>query len=443
MNSYNKIISMSNALYNDGLEKAKVRDLSGAAHALRKSLRYYKGNIQARNLLGLVYFEMGEAVDALSEWVISRSLQPKDNLAEHYLEEIQSNRSRLSTINQTIKKYNQALQYCHQGSNDLAIIQLKKVLTMNPKLIKGYQLLALLYMEEGKYGHARKELREAAEIDTSNIITLRYLREVNQKMGEEAHPGKESKKEKKRKKAMSYQSGNDVIIQPTNVRDFTPLMTIINLVVGVGIGMLITWFLIIPAIRQDKVAEAKKTEVEASDALAEKNQEIKSLKNEIGDRDKQIEQMKNDSSDAQKVVDNYEAFFYFYEAFAQQNILEAGDTMEKVEVGLLGAQGKASYQSLKSAVDEQYTEVVYKKAEEDYNAQRYAEAIVGLEKVVAAEEDYNDGYAIYYLANSYQATGDVENAKKYHQRMVDLHPGTLRGGKSRQYLNQLERQEQP
>ena len=136
MNAYNKIISMSNALYNDGLEKAKVRDLSGAVQSLRKSLRYDKGNIPARNLLGLVYFEMGEAVDALSEWVISLSLQPKGNLAEHYLEEIQSNRSRLSTINQTIKKYNQALQYCYQGSHDLAIIQLKKVLNMNAKLIK-------------------------------------------------------------------------------------------------------------------------------------------------------------------------------------------------------------------------------------------------------------------------------------------------------------------
>ena len=30
MDSYNKIIRVSNALYNDGLERAKVRDLSGA-----------------------------------------------------------------------------------------------------------------------------------------------------------------------------------------------------------------------------------------------------------------------------------------------------------------------------------------------------------------------------------------------------------------------------
>ena len=158
MNAYNKIIAMSNALYNDGLERAKVRDLSGAVQSLRKSLRYDKGNIPARNLLGLVYFEMGEAVDALSEWVISRSLQPKGNLAEHYLEEIQSNRSRLSTINQTIKKYNMALNYCQQDSLDLAVIQLKKVVSMNSRFVQARQLLALLYLKNQELDKAKKEL---------------------------------------------------------------------------------------------------------------------------------------------------------------------------------------------------------------------------------------------------------------------------------------------
>ena len=144
MGSYNKIIHLSNVLYNDGLEKANVRDLSGAAESLRKSLRYNKANIPARNLLGLIYYEMGEVVDALSEWVISRSLSTDDNPAEQYLDAIQSNRSRLSSVNQTIKKYNQALVYCQQGSRDLAIIQLKKVLSMNSGFVKGRQLLALL-----------------------------------------------------------------------------------------------------------------------------------------------------------------------------------------------------------------------------------------------------------------------------------------------------------
>ena len=46
--------------------------------------------------------------------------------------------------------------YCRQNSTDLAIIQLKKVLSLNPKLVKGHQLLALSQgarTEKLKYGH--------------------------------------------------------------------------------------------------------------------------------------------------------------------------------------------------------------------------------------------------------------------------------------------------
>ncbi len=70
---------------------------------------------------------MGEVVAALSEWVISKNQQPKKNIADDYINMIQTNPTRLDTINQTIKKYNQALTYCHQDSLDLAVIQLKKV----------------------------------------------------------------------------------------------------------------------------------------------------------------------------------------------------------------------------------------------------------------------------------------------------------------------------
>ena len=67
-----KVDYLSRQYYNQGLEKASVRDLSGAINCLKQSLMYNKHNIQARNLLGLVYFETGEVVAALSEWVISR-----------------------------------------------------------------------------------------------------------------------------------------------------------------------------------------------------------------------------------------------------------------------------------------------------------------------------------------------------------------------------------
>ena len=86
-----KVDYLSRQYYNRGLEKASVRDLSGAIDCLKQSLIYNKHNIQARNLLGLVYFETGEVVAALSEWVISKNLQPSRNLASEYINKLQAN----------------------------------------------------------------------------------------------------------------------------------------------------------------------------------------------------------------------------------------------------------------------------------------------------------------------------------------------------------------
>ena len=167
---------LSRQYYNLGLEKASVRDLSGAISCLKQSLIYSKYNIQARNLLGLVYFETGEVVAALSEWVISKNLQPSRNLASEYINKLQANSNKLEVINETIRKYNEALNLCREGHEDMAAIRLKKILSQNPKLIKGYHLLALIRIKEGEYNKARRTLKKAARIDQTNTTTLRFLR---------------------------------------------------------------------------------------------------------------------------------------------------------------------------------------------------------------------------------------------------------------------------
>ena len=176
-------IILSGLYYNQGLEKAGIRDLSGAIDQLRRSLKFNKLNIPARNLLGLIYFETGEVVAALSEWVISKNIQPTNNIAIDYINRLQKDSNKLDVINQTIKKYNLALQNCREGHEDIAMIQLKKILAQNPKLIKGYHLLALLHIHKNEYEKARKTLKKAIKIDKTNTTTLRFLREVDEQTG--------------------------------------------------------------------------------------------------------------------------------------------------------------------------------------------------------------------------------------------------------------------
>lgn len=94
-----KIVYQSNYWYNDGLRKAQIRDMSGAIASLRRSLQFNRENIAARNLLGLVYYGIGEVPEALVEWIISKNLRPRDNIADYYIKNVQSSAKELETIN--------------------------------------------------------------------------------------------------------------------------------------------------------------------------------------------------------------------------------------------------------------------------------------------------------------------------------------------------------
>ena len=180
MDYMKKIVYHSNYWYNDGLRKAKMRDMSGAVASLRRSLQFNRENIAARNLLGLVYYGIGEVPEALVEWIISKNLKARDNIADYYIKNVQASAKELETINLAIRKYNQCLAYCQQNGEDLAVIQLKQVISAHPSFLKAYQLLALIYLHTEQYPHARQVLRTARKLDTTNDITLRYMHELVQ-----------------------------------------------------------------------------------------------------------------------------------------------------------------------------------------------------------------------------------------------------------------------
>ena len=166
-----KIMYQSNYWYNDGLKKAQERDMSGAIIALRQSLQYNRENIAARNLLGLVYYGIGEVAEALVEWIISKNLKPRDNIADSYIRNVQDSANELESINQAIKKYNQCLGYCKQNGEDLATIQLKQVIADFPE---GLSTAGIdLYSDESEYkGKAASSDSEKAGCFKYNDVEL-------------------------------------------------------------------------------------------------------------------------------------------------------------------------------------------------------------------------------------------------------------------------------
>ena len=414
---YSKMLKLSNAYYNEGLEKAKVRDLSGAVLSLRESLKINKKNINARNLLGLVYFEMGMVVDALTQWIISRSFQSTKNIADKYIESVQDNPARLDSINTSLRKYNQALVYCQQKSYDLAIIQLKKVLSVNGKLLDGHLLLALLYMKTENPGRARAELKKVLAVDGTNTKALRYMQALDQQTVEEKPREEDSPKD-----AIAYTRGNETIIQPVGVKDNSGFHAVFNVVIGMVIGVAVMGLLIMPALQSKKSGELNKAVAEYSDQVDAKSATLDSLQAENDSLKKQNEEAAKAASEAADKVGSYEELLKAYASYSSGDSAAALEQLEAIDQDALSDDAKTLYSSVFSEVGATAVQDLYRTGYNAYQKGDYATAIEDLGKCY--ELDNTQGDALYFLARSYHKSGDTENAKTYYQKVIDEFPNT-------------------
>ncbi len=434
-----RIIRISNLLYNQGLEKAQVRDLSGAISCLKRSLKFNKENTDARNLLGLCYFETGEVVNALVEWVISNNLNGKNNLAAHYIKTLQSSKMRLDQYNTAIRKYNQSLTYLKQDNGDMALMQLRKVVSQNPKFVRAYQLLALEYMHTEQWEKARSLLKKAARIDNTNTTTLRYLTQIEETTGKTSLFGRRTRpkversspkpedepQETPREMALRYVSGNDVIIAPTTFRDSSTVATFINIMLGILLGAAIVWFLTVPAIRQGANDKANKQVSDANTSLATVTATVQDLQDEVDTANANTETAKQEAKSANDRVDSYTELLKVADLYVQ------GDQTKTVEAlgGLNGddfdAEGKKLYDDLTAMVGDALFNQYYTEGTSAYVAGNYAESAKQLQMAIDSDENgeserYYD--ALYYLGFAYLNAGDTAKANEVFQDFSQRYP---------------------
>ena len=438
--AYRMILSASNYYYNEGLMRAQIRDLCGAAESLNRSLRYNKMNIDARNLLGLVYFEIGELVLALREWVLSKNLQPEDNAADRYLDEIQNGAGMLEKLNSTTKKYNQALQYCREGNRDLARIQLRRVLSNNPNMVRAHQLLALLYIQDGEYNEARKTLSAAAKIDVKNPLTISYQKEVRRVLKERQEANKR-KKHRRNTDPITFQDGNDTVMMPRQT--FIEALDnsrsgIINLVIGIVLGVLVCVFLIVPTVRQNANNDAANALVDANNDASKAATNVTTLQEQVADLQSQLDAYEGKSD----MKTSYEKLLEAQSAYNSSDLEGAAAAIAEVNRDLLDTQGQTLYDTIIAATNDYTCSQLAKDASSKESSGDYAGAAESYLQIVTLNESYDNGEALYSLAKCYEKSGDTENALKYYQRVVELFPNSYKGRTSESKITALQGQSQ-
>jgi tetratricopeptide (TPR) repeat protein len=418
-----RFIYLSNQWYNDGLKRANIRDLSGAITSLKKSLQYNRDNVAARNLLGLVYFGRGEVSEALVEWIISKNIKTHGNIATYYIKKVQESPSELEVINQAVKKYNQCLVYCEQGGEDLAAIQLQKVVAAHPTFLKAYQLLALIYIHTEQYAKARQALRRANKLDSTNETTLRYMHYMKKMRSE-----KTDKLRDEKSNTVSYKLGNETIIQPVSstLKDNATFLTILNILIGVVLGAACVWFLFMPTLKQDMTQKSNQDIISYSEQIAARETEIDLLNRELETFKTEQEETAKQKQIAMETKASYEALVEAMETYAKESFSRTKlvDELLEIKTEALGEKALESYEKITSVVFEEECAFLYDYAQKNFVVKNYQIVVERMERVMEIDSGYADGAAMLLLMETYHELEEAEKAESLYQTIKNEYPDT-------------------
>jgi len=273
------------------------------------------------------------------------------------------------------------------------------------------------------------------KIDANNTTTLSYLKTVNFMLegGEEAAGSVVKKRRTEAEGAVTYQSGNETIIQPLNVKEGRTSSSVFNIVIGLVIGLAVAYFLILPAKIQSErndMQEQLKIVSENSDAksatISELEQKVEELTLAKGNLQNEIDEYTGANGESRKTdillqtATDYLQNPEDYETIS--NTLYEVD-VEYVENSASDAY-KQLYYKLMELVGVETAETLYENGSAAINQSDYTTAIIDLEKAwyFSSNLESPNPDILYELAQAYQMAGETDKAQDAYSRIMTDYP---------------------
>lgn len=424
----------SDLYYNAGYKAAKCRDLSMAEKYLVKAISANKYHVEARNLLGLVYHETGRIGEALKQWIISSSLYKEDNPAVDYIKSVQKEPKKLEHYNEAIRLYNTALGYVRQKNTDMAIIRLKKAVSLSQKFVKARVLLSLCYMYDKQYGKAKEMLRKTLMIDAGEKDALKYYYEL---MKEDNEPVENTR--------IEYQAKTNKTksIEPSAILDRQAILSrsILNFVLGVVAVVIIYTYLIIPSkldYYKGQITTMSQTEDELKGRLSELttqyDEQVKGLEEAKTKLENEVSQYEMQIG----ILSQKEKLASAQSLMKQGDYVAAAEKIYNVASTQLDETDLAIYNDIKPAIYVEANNRIYNEGIGAYNSGDYMAAINHFETILLYEpEERMTRKTLYYLGCSEMENGSIDNAKKYFNKLISEYEGSYEADQAQRQLDNL------
>ncbi|MBC7958677.1 MAG: tetratricopeptide repeat protein, partial [Vallitaleaceae bacterium] len=319
-------------------------------------------------------------------------------------------------------------------SEDLAVIQLKKVLSLNPKFIKAYALLALCMIKEHQIPKAQKILLKILTIDKNNYIARKYYDAISE--------------EEPIAKVVQTEEESDSRQEASQPHRRAPILfgssfhQVIFVLGGAIIGLAVALFLISPSQIKEKNLAISDLQDQVSIQTTELQAKSTALKEETIKRealDGEKVQLTSNLKKAQDIQGETAKVLLALQFRNAKDYVKAADELFFIDATKLeGTQMLEIFNTLKTEVYTIAAEDAFNSGSNSYFNEVYDKAIEQFDFSIklAPNEKYSDK-AFYYRGVAHYNLEQFEEARKDLEYVITNFPNSPRIENANWYLSKL------
>lgn len=342
------------------------------------------------------------------------------------------------SIRNSIILYNKAIDSLQAGSEDIAIIELKKAIAINPSFNEALNLLGICYGYIHDDSKASEMFQRVMDAEKNSVLAMKYMDGLKGTGSAEATKGRKKVQKAAPAPARASIPPKEPAHAPAHLRSI-PKFGNTGYVISAAAGaviMLILCLIFMGGGGKDEAgsrvdaASPATTAVDTYKAKYDKlNQEYTKVKASLEEANHEVDYYRNAGKlsevESLAAAKNYEA---------------AADLLVMLKTLELKSPEKERFDSLYATVMPAAAKVLHEQGYKLYTQKKYGDAVAKLGKIQTYGTDYRKIDAVLYvLGKCYVELKDNQNALAAFEKVVTAYPNSSYAKYSRTWINSIKK----
>lgn len=359
--------------------------------------------------------------------------QELDNFREIDLNSLEEN---ITDIPDDVKKsvilYNQALESLRRDSEDIAIIELKKAVSLNAEFAEALNLLGLCYAHINEEHQADLMFKKVMASEKNGIKAMDYMQKLNnERITDALSPNQNTPSSSRRASRNSKQA-----LKANN--KYNIIKYVLGFTAGVLAMFIFSYSYIFNTDDKADIPENIPEDTSAfiselSDKLDKQQEENRKLSLRLTDYEQRYEQLSikyetlEDSFNKVEEERNYFDYvlkLFEIDGFAHAgNYAEAADRLNLIDRNKLKENELIKFNALFSNIMPKAASMAYAEGMKLWNEKKYLQSIEMLDKIVGYDKNFARlDRATYYKGKCYQALEKYDMAMQCYNHIINTYP---------------------